>query len=253
MVAPPAAPTRRRDASVLLLTEDSARDALETVKAIVHRAFGLLVDGYQSHRVAFEPPQAVLLNVLRANRWKEFRKDERLRNAYLDLLRTIATTLLQHNGFVVFHFDGDRRWSECETSENAAKFERLIRLPVQQILVSKVADPAVPLARLFVLVPFYSIEAWLYQNTRRAIALCRAHHGGADVARFEEWSVHPEALDEVVQVKTTTCLGAEHNLVLARDLDAGHVYGVGKSFAASVDRMLNCTALTAALLRTKES
>lgn len=93
--------------SVLVLSEDSARDSADTLAALFRRILGDIEPSCQVHRIDFEPlqnPQAK--RVMRANFW---RSNEPQDQAGIELLRrTIATKLLESPpGFVVFHSDGD--------------------------------------------------------------------------------------------------------------------------------------------------
>jgi len=91
-------------------------------------------------------------------------------------LRYLARKIAEPGGFVVFHYDGDERWSERAESPARAQFDREIRRRVEQVLsASRMPREVIArhLARLIECVPFYSLEAWTYQATARAIALCR--------------------------------------------------------------------------------
>ena len=105
-------------------------------------------------------------------------------------LRTIATKLGREDGFVLFHIDGDRTWTDRATSENEAKFDKIVVARVRQLLQgrpgSTAEDAEARLSRLFPVMPFYSIEAWLYQHTAVAIRLCCEKYNGRDVGKFEE-------------------------------------------------------------------
>ncbi len=78
-------------------------------------------------------------------------------------------------------------------------------------------------------VPFYSVEAWMYQATQRAAELCRQHHGGVGVELFEAWAANPTALDEHPKPKTATPLADRHNDELGRSCPVPQVLQLGKS------------------------
>jgi hypothetical protein len=235
--------------SLLVLTEDSGGDGYDTIFALFKKMVVEADHGCRTNILDPEPMQnAEARRALRANKWKSKSK---LDQREIEVLRrTIATRLLE-GGFVVFHVDGDRRWSGRESSENEAKFETLIRQPVQQVVASKLDDAdrrASTMRRLLLLMPFYSIESWLYQNTRKAVALCNALHAGKDVELFEQWGAERSLLDEVLQPKEQTCLEAGHNLVLASSsFPAAEVWGRSPSFTASVDLIAECQELIRAL------
>ena len=105
--------------------------------------------------------------------------------------------------------------------------------------------------RLKQAVPYYSIEAWLFQNTSEAIQLCETHYSGRDAEQFRAWEQDRPALDEVVKPKESVCLGAKHNLALAsKSFPARQVRGTGKSFAAVIQALSQDAELCEALKRT---
>lgn len=107
------------------------------------------------------------------------------------------------------------------------------------------------MARLCLLVPYYSIEAWVFQNTKHAIRLCQEHYKGEDVERFREWQGRRELIDEVEQVKEVVCLKGKHNRELAGNaFPARDAYQARTSFAAAVDALGDCPGLRQDLART---
>lgn len=235
--------------SLLVLTEDSGADGHATIIALLKRMLRLIAPEYQSHRLGVEPRDEAAQRAVRGTGWKS--ADPRV----TDMLRTIATKLGRDDGFVFFHVDGDRPWRDRASSENRAKFEGLIRNRVRQLLagraVASSADTDRRIARLFLIVPFYSVEAWLYQHTEVALELCRDHYQGRDVERFDAWRQDRASLEEVVQPKDAVCLGATHNLALAGPrYPADEVYAAERSYTETVHTLLACDDLTALLQKT---
>jgi hypothetical protein len=238
--------------SILVLTEDSGKHAHDTIAALCKKMLQLVEPGCQTQRIAFEPAKENARRVVNANQWKSGKK-HRDRVA---LVQTIATKIGEQNGFVFFHVDGDCVWSKRESSENFEKFESLIIRSVRALLLDRDVrrKPQVPpdvesqLARLRLIMPFYSVEAWLYQNIDVAIALCHAHHGGKDADRFARWREHRHELDELERPKDELCLQDRHNKELAeRAYPAPAVYEAGRSFATAVESLRACDALCQAL------
>ncbi|MFT3775107.1 MAG: hypothetical protein QM820_57910 [Minicystis sp.] len=234
--------------SLLVLTEDSAGDGHATVVAVVKRMLQLIVPDYQTHRIGFEPKDEASQQGVRGTGWKNVNPKPEMVLA----LRTMATKLGREDGFVLFHIDGDRRWSERATSENEAKFETMVVDRVRKLLRgrpgSTAEDAEKRLHRLLPIVPFYSIEAWLYQHTEVAIRICREKHQGRHVARFEAWRQNRAALDEVEKPKDNDCLRSDHNLACAGSgYPAQEVFDAGCSYAACVIRLLDCAELVALL------
>jgi hypothetical protein len=254
---------------VLLLTEDSGDDAFDTFLKLAKELLKQ-VDAFvqtQPEKVAFEPVRSQqALQALSANVWKSGKKGNYAKR--VDLIGTLATQLLLENGWAFFHFDGDRAWAEAGSSENVAKFRELIWEKVRQRIqmrleelekeAGKVAAPKdiearamQRMSRLKTVVPFYSIEAWLFQNTREAARLCETHYGGRDAEQFRKWEQDRTALDEVLKPKERVCLGAKHNLELTTNgFPAREVHVAGKSFAAVVKTLSQDVELREALSRT---
>ena len=233
--------------SLLVLTEDSGRDAHATVVAVLKRMLRLVVADYQTHRLGFEPRDEAAQRGLRGSRWKS--TETRDQADVTTLLRSIATKLGRDDGFVFFHIDGDRPWAERATSENRAKFESIVRSRVHQLLCQTLRIPADEagrrMRRLFVVLPFYSIESWLYQHTDVGVRLCREHHEGRDVEVFEGWRLDRAALDDVVKPKQRVCLRADHNLALTGPgYPAEAVDDAGRSYSATVATLRASDALT---------
>lgn len=253
--------------SVLLLTEDSGSDSFETFRHVVKELLKQ-VDGSvqtQEKKIAFEPMRRKeVLDVVQANKWKS--KGARYFRNRTDLITLVAIQLELPNGWVFFHFDGDRAWAARDSSENRQKFMELIwqpvQLKIQERFVGRQPEMAgrldevkryaeARMTRLKTVVPFYSIEAWLFQNTREAIRLCQEHYNGSDIAQFEAWAQDRAALDEVLKPKETVRLGAGHNLELASNgFPTREARAVGKSFAAVVEALGQDTDLREALAGT---
>jgi hypothetical protein len=255
--------------SILLLPEDSGSDAFDTFQRLVKELLKQ-VDEYvqtQPDKITFEPVRnKEALQALQPSVWKSTKPRER--NKQVDLVRTLATQLMLENGWAFFHFDGDRVWKDRGSSENAAKFKEIIWKSVRERIRSTLEErekkegrkPDIAaletratrqMERLKQVVPYYSIEAWLFQNTAEAVRLCETHYSSRDVEQFCEWEQDRPALDEVMKPKESVCLGAKHNLALAsQGFPAREARGAGKSFAAVVQALSQDAELCEALRRT---
>ncbi|WP_434048622.1 MULTISPECIES: hypothetical protein [Sorangium] len=254
--------------SIVILTEDSGEDGRATVKALVGRMLDLVAPGYGRHRVDFLPSEPREEEAMRGNVWKADGRNPIERERRLRLLRYIARKLLLPDTFVIFHIDGDRPWAARATSENLAKFDRQVLTQLPHVvergrvhsprtrLRAKGGDeppaPVLPSEHLVLVCPFRSIEAWLYQNVRRASEICRREHGGRHVGDIEAWEGKREELDELPAPDQAFCLKKAYNRELAsHGFPVQIAYDVRKSFAESVDRMGRCGALRTALERTR--
>lgn len=242
--------------SVMVLTEDSGAGAYDTVRALAKEMLKLLVPGVQTHRINFTPlADENARRAMHANLWKSTNPLDQP-NIRL-LIRSIITELLKPNGFVLYHIDGDRPWSEHESSENEHEFTSRMLPPIEagvrahfQRQPNDAATPGERMKRLRLLVPFYSIEAWLYQHTREARRLCEEEGCKQCPVKLIDWENDRASLDEVIRPKEALCFQDKHNAHLASGFPAREVYDAGASFARAVDALLECDELTTALERT---
>lgn len=101
------------------------------------------------------------------------------------------------------------------------------------------------------MMPYYTIEAWLYQNTDVAIRLCQERYQGRDVQKFQEWQRDRARLDEEKKEGLAVCLEKRHNLDLASSGYPAHeVHGAHASFHAVVEALRASAPLRAALSET---
>jgi hypothetical protein len=226
----------------------------------------LVVPGFGSHRVHFVPRDPREEEAMRGNVWKSDGKNPQEYERRVRLLRYIARKLSLPDTFVLFHIDGDRTWEDRHTSENAAKFERLVRAVLPQVVDRGRANvprttarteastdpPTLHVENLLLICPFRSIEAWLYQNLKAAIDICTREHRGSHIIELQAWETRRGELDELPAPEKAVCLGKAFNLELATSgFPAREAYEVRKSFAESVDRLLGCGALSRALELTR--
>ncbi len=236
----------------MVLTEDSGEDAYATVHALAKEMLKLLVPGVQTDRVDFKPlDDANARRAMHANLWKS---TNGLDEPNIRLLaRSIANELLKDAGFVLYHIDGDRRWSDHESSENVNEFDKRILPRIKAAIASKLPAAAVDerMTRFRLLTPFYSIESWLYQNTREARQLCAEEGCGNCRPKLDAWEGHRASLDEVDQPKEALCLRDKHNAHLAASsFPSTAVYEAEASFTHAVMGLLECGELTSLLERT---
>ena len=235
--------------SILLLSEDSGKHAHRVLEALSKKFLRLVHGQCQTQRVKFDPANDDARVAMHANSWKS-----RDRRKLIILARIIAERIAMPHGFVFFHADGDRVYSERAESENRTKFhDRIVNAVRQQLLHSGRDSDEVEklMERLLLLMPFYSIEAWLYQNIDLATRLCREHYNGRDLERFAHWREHRSAIDELARPKDCVCLADKHNLELASDrYPAQPAYAAGTSLHDAVDALRACTSLVALLATT---
>lgn len=185
------------------------------------------------------------LELIRANLWRSNRAVHR--RHLIDLRLRIASKLAEpgERGVVLFHVDGDCPWSSRNESRTYRDFVRLVAKPVARILRNRGKYRC--LSRLVMVMPFYSIEAWLFQNTRVAISILENDFGASHVELVRSWGSDRGLLDEIVQPKSLLPLGSKYNLRLVSDLPVGDVARARKSFFATMERLRRANALHAVL------
>lgn len=248
-----------RSFTIVVLTEDSSGDAHETIRRLLRSMLKLIDPDHQHRLISFEPPDERVKRSLHGNHWKG--KTTACRQQLVDLRQYIASKVCRGDCVVVFHVDGDRPFSRVAESENVEKLKTMVEIGVEQLVrgwLQKVAgerDATDPMERLLRLVPCYSIEAWLYQNTETAIGICKDQYDGRDVERFEQWATDRALLDEVDKPKEVTCLRDRHNAQLAERFPASEVYDGAEqgSFHEAVDGLMACTPLIEALRATHDT
>ena len=240
--------------SIAVLTEDSAKDAHEVVQCLL-RAMLKLVDQqaplYDKKRIELKPSVDPEKQAMRGNMWQAHTS----RDARILLQRYMERQLKRTDveGFVIVHVDGDRPYQQSKSgteSHNQARFERDI---LSKLRISLQNRPEL-LERVVLMVPFYSIEAWLYQNSKEALQLYAQHYATHtnDIERFRAWQQDPAVLDEIEQPKKTVSIADRFNRELAsQQFPAQRVYEVEKSFHKSVERLRACRPLVAALEATR--
>jgi hypothetical protein len=114
-------------------------------------------------------------------------------------------------------------------------------------------DESFSSARLLLMVPFYSIEAWVFQNTQAGRRLCQEHEEckGQHAALFDAWEKDRTALDEIRKPKETICFKGKHNHRLAEGLDVETVYYAERSLHQTIEMLMNCEPLIRALALTR--
>jgi hypothetical protein len=233
-----------RPFSVLILTEDSGRHAVDTIRELFSRAVVSLVHpGCETNKIRFEPGNESAKRAMQGNMWRN-------RRHTVDVAQAVATKLAEKEpGFVLFHTDSDCPWGDRRETEDR-RFTLLVA-SIKRLLLNRFSGDSeevdARLRNVLQLVPHYSVESWLYQNTAAAKALCQRNCGN-HVRQFETWEQNRTLLDEVSKPKESTCLGSRFNLQLASErFPCQAVYEAGKSYAAWIVMLRECDALVGAL------
>lgn len=226
--------------SVLVLTEDTGEDAHATVSAVARKLLLLLEPGLDVKRISFSRADERGRAGMGFNCYNS--SNPRDHGKKVSLAQAIATHLLIADlpTAVFVHIDGDGPWSGRHPEhlcDNVRCFNDDIRERVRALLVRRGCSER--LEHLALLVPFWSIESWLFQNTRVALELCRKHPRYASaVPLFEAWRDTPAALDEYERPKNAVSFGSKFNQELAEsEFPAGRLQRLGLSFADTLERV----------------
>jgi hypothetical protein len=237
-------------ARIMVLTEDHYP---EPHRALVRAMLRLVKPNHNAAKIDVQGDDSRAQEAAQGNRGKNRKGPGHQQR--VALARAIATEIFTPSNFVFYHVDADRCFSapKVPKPENEVFFESVL-LAVRQLLEalkeqhqdSRTTDEMI--ARVMLLLPYYSIEAWLFQNTRVGRELCAKHHRAQHVEKFDHWEQNRHELDECEKPKDACCLNTSHYRDLAmREYPARAVYAIGKSFAETVDRLSNCASLRAAL------
>lgn len=232
------------------------------MSALTKKIFLLLVPLAKTHYATFEPAEDRHRRALTGNGWKD-QQTQAGEAARRQLIRSIAAHLMSRpDASVVFHFDGDTTWTQRSTCVTSAQFERLIRKPLIEVVRAALlkkgtttsaaaAEALQVVARLLVMVPFYCIESWTYQNSPIAASLCLCARSSDCRVSMSAWVGAPADLDELERPWEHCCLKKSHNAALAESAyPASAVYELGQSFRAVVDEWRKCSQLLEWLTRT---
>ncbi len=247
--------------SILIWSEDHASDAHETVFAVAKKMLTLVDSRCQTNRIEPEPLDTEAARALKGAGWKSTNRRDLPK--LVSLRRSIANKLVEStvsvSGFVFFHIDGDTAWERRADSEQPAKFAELaaaVEHLVAGHLASKgrSAETRAVMNRFRPLMPFHSIEAWLFQNTAELARVCAASCG-RHVTLIQGWATRREELDELEgehqPKKQVPCVRSDDRLALASKAYPAHaVHAINKSYTAAVDDLRACPDLCAALART---
>ncbi len=236
--------------SILVLTEDTGKGAFSTVEGLTKKLLVHLEERCQTHRISFEPANDDMRSLLASTNFAN-RRDPRRRRLY----QIIAAQLRLEDGFVVHHVDADRTWEDRKRkpSTNAAAVRTEIVDHVRALYRLNGLDEAeidAILTRFFRLVPYWEIEAWLYQNTERALSFCQHRPTCRCPDLLESWRSDRALLDEQPHPSDLLCFGKRHNDDLVQGFPTAEVVAAGKSLAAAVETMLACDTLLHAIERT---
>ena len=189
----------------VVLTEDTGDSGRKPVVFCVRAMCDLLIHGVDWRGVQTLPREDAGADLVRSLGVKLWRgRDGRGHQSRVRLARYLADQLIGGPGpprFVFFHLDADVTWNQggADASDNVRQFRDLLEPAIRFWLnAGRAVDLDARMERLHLIVPVYSIEAWLYQSTARAAEICRQRScRGAHVAQYSAWAADRTLLDDV--------------------------------------------------------
>jgi hypothetical protein len=242
---------------ILLITEDSHPNAYEVFRNLSIEMLLLLQPGVPRYRLKqalqfaplkgeAKPPSALVAS--KGTNWRS--RDSKMYRSQQMLREQMTTMLLKARAFVFFHVDGDKEWKNRDDSIREQFEKHHLRAVYAGIDHHRKTHPATPdsaelTQKIILIIPYYSIESWLYQNTNIALSKCKTDKGRKLI---KDWQADPALADEFPKPKENCCLRDEHTLELASSaFPAQRVHDVKKSFHAAVEAMRACAPLADAL------
>lgn len=214
-----------------LYSEDGADASRKTLEQIVLGMLRLVEERVKTNHIVFKP----LGQDITGSHWKA--KDDckalGVRLKRHNLLREIATELVLQR-VVFFHVDGDCVWADNEQAEVRGHLETFRQDLLSAGVHAKTgALDASTVDEAFIeVIPFYSIESWLYACTE---LLYTYTSRATERERIAEWAADLGKLDEVREIKDELpSIKNRHNRELARHIPAAALCAADKSYAATV-------------------
>jgi hypothetical protein len=224
-----------------LYSEDGADPERETLKRIVLGMLRLVEEHVKTNHIDFKP----VARDIPGSYWMEKKDKTGAQQKRRDLLRAVATELLLGR-VMFFHVDGDRTWAERKTAPVWRELERFRRDLPNAAAGARNAklDENIVKEAFIAVVPFYSIESWIYACTEHLRQ--RTNDPGA-LERIAEWAADLGKLDEVPKIKLTLSIQDQCNHELAPHIPAARLRDARKSYADTVERVSESARIKAGL------
>jgi hypothetical protein len=142
--------------------------------------------------------------------------------------------------------DGDCIWKEQKRAPvwgELDRFRRDLRAVAAHAQIGNLDESALKEAFLAV-VPFYSIESWIYACTEQ---LRQRTNDPGELERIAEWAADLRKLDEVPKIKLALSIQDQCNHELAPHVPAARLRDAGKSYAKTVEGVSESKRIKAGL------
>lgn len=219
---------------VLIISEDRGKDSFAVFKNLISSILKNIIPDFQSQLIEYIEIDAKHSGVLSGNKWRQRRpRDRKLTAMIHNFKRELIQYLLEGPAFIFWHIDGDMRWCDFTQKGNCTNLEQLnsFLAPIESELESYRSNSStkLPKNKVLKLLPFYSIEAWLYQNST---TLQNIKGDTSDIH-----AKSPSDFDEILKVKDSFNIKDEYNLQLSKSFPFQKVYALGKSFHRTVEEL----------------
>lgn len=154
---------------VQLFSEDSSISSFTVIEFIVKQA--LLYQGHSQISIKDnvdedeEGKSLSFQKVLKSNYWYSESKTL-MRQERVAFKKALTTALFENKPLIIWHFDGDKKFSDFESSSCIAhvKFEEILSKIKDEVSDRHGNSRKLHKNNIVLMIPCYSIEAWLFQN-----------------------------------------------------------------------------------------
>jgi hypothetical protein len=231
-----------------LYSEDRADAGQQfgTLEAVVRSMLRLVEERVKTNHIAFRP----VARDIPGTYWKLKKgKDVGAQQRRRDLLRAVATELLLGR-VMFFHVDGDCTWAERKGALVWDELERFRGDLPNAAAGAQIGslDESILDDVFIAVVPFYSIESWIFACTEH---LRLRTSDAKELERIAKWAADLGELDEVPKIKLALpSIQDRCNYELARHIPAAELCAAGKSYADTVERVRKSSRVLAGLAET---
>jgi hypothetical protein len=227
-----------------LYSEDRADAKRKTLEQIVRGMLRLVEEHVKTNHIDFKP----VASDIPGSYWMQKKDETGAQQKRRDLLRAVATELLLGR-VMFFHVDGDRTWAESKLAPVWGELERFRHDLPNAAANAKIGrlDEGTIKEAFIAVVPFYSIESWIYACTEQ---LCTRTSDPKELERIAEWAADLGKLDEVPKIKLALSIQDRCNHELAPHVPAAALHAAGKSYADTVERVRESKRIQGGLAET---
>lgn len=220
---------------IYLFGEDSYSKSTKILKNIILKSFFQIDSNFndESEEFSYAETEFYWLT-LQSNQWK----NKKPTSNFDSLCKLIADIYLNEDEFIFWHIDADITWQDgfnINSSSNIIDFQNIILKKVANYLSAKgtTLDFEILYNKLILIVPFYSIESWLYENYQ---IIEHTHKAEFQVLQNLKHT-HGDTFDMIHQIKNTPSVQDKVNLELSNNFPSSKIYRIGMSYAHFLDKL----------------